>query len=365
MRPVKRLSLVALLAVAFLCAGALPASAVGPFGPAVAVLTGCSGNDGDAAIAADGTTRGFAECGFGAGGPIAFFRHKPGVAPFGASTPYAGIVRAVAWDGADSTYVVFEQNGQLKIGKRFEHNGLYAPTTTLSPSGGVIPFSADVVASNGRWWVVWSEPNGPGGEFAHTQLFQRHTLLGVQGKTRITTTPGNIDDSELSLAYFAGRLTLVWTRATRSPNMPGPANLRRATSTGGAWTSTLLATAGTRNFQPDVTVYASVTYVTWNRDGSVWVASNANGAFASRALGSFAGRPSVAVSGGNLFVAWTLFNRGDPTDTRVIIAQRTDGIWTSAQVAPAPSTAMVVLAQGTKARVVYRSDSFVAVRPQT
>jgi hypothetical protein len=63
------------------------------------------------------------------------------------------VVYAVAWDGLDSTYVVFQTGSQLKIGKRIESSGAYSPLTTLTTGLAPYPFTADVVASAGQWWT--------------------------------------------------------------------------------------------------------------------------------------------------------------------------------------------------------------------
>jgi hypothetical protein len=355
-----RLGWIAGAAVVTLLAGSMSASAVSPLGPAVAVLTGCSGVGGDAAITADGTTRGFAECSGHPYGPIAYFRHKPGQAPFGDTTPYTGIVRAVAWDGVDSTYVVFEQNSQLKIGKRVEHTGNYVPTTTLSTTGaGVVFYTADVVAASNKWYAVWSEQVGIG-EFAHTQLFQRHTLFGVQGRTRLTVTAENVSDSQPSLAKGTSAVIMAWRRAT-DPEVPGHSQVRLARNFGSGWGPFIVADAGKLNSQPDVAAYAGHTYLTWIRDGAVRVADDSQGnVFVGHQFSGSGTHPRVAVSGANVFVAWT----ADDPANRVVLAQRTNGSWTGAQIAGPPSTLVTVVAQATKARVVYRTGSVVAVRPQ-
>jgi hypothetical protein len=358
----RRLSWIAALAAAVLCASMVtttPAAAVGPFGPAETVIAGCTDGVGDAAIAADGTTRGFFNCTGVSSGTIRFFRDTPSSAPAIEVSPYTGFVTTVAWDGQGATYVVFQTGGTLRIGKRVESTGAYSPPTTLTITGAnVVAFSADVVAANGQWWAVWSEQVGPGGEFAEIDLFQRHTLLGVQGRTRITTTTDS-DDIEPTLAYAGGRVTMVWTRAF-APAVPGPADLRIAESTGGAWLSRPFATLGNQNSDPDVTIYAGVTWVTWTRDLTVVVADNAGGTFNSRILTSAGVDPTVAVSGSFAFVAWYSFG-GD----RVVLAERAGGVWTSGQVDSPSSRPLRVLAQGTKARVVYERDTSVLIRTQT
>ena len=358
----RRLSWIAALAAVLLCASMVniaPAAAVGPFGPSETVIGGCSNGVGDAAIAADGTTRGFVNCTGRSSGTIRFFRDTPSAAPAVETSPYIGFVEAVAWDGQDSTYVVFEQGGTLRIGKRVESTGAYSPATTLTTTGAnAVFFTADVVAANGQWWAVWSEQVGPGGEFAEIDLFQRHTLLGVQGRTRITTTIDS-DDVEPTLAYSGGRVTMVWTRAF-APAVPGPEDLRIAHSTGGAWLSRPFASLGNFNSDADVTISAGVTWVTWTRDSSVFVADNAGGAFVSRQVTSAGVDSTVAVSGSSAFVAWDAFNAD-----RVVVAQRTGGVWTSGQLDSPSSFPLRVVAQGTKARVVYVRDQAILIRTQT
>ena len=138
----RRLSWIAVLSAAFMFLATVPAAAVGPFGPAESLVTGgCTEGVGDAAIAVDGTTRGFANCtGFTSSGRIHFFRDRPNGAPLREVSPYIGLVYAVAWDGPDSTYVVFQIGNQLKIGKRVESSGAYSPLTTLTtgPAGNLL-----------------------------------------------------------------------------------------------------------------------------------------------------------------------------------------------------------------------------------
>jgi hypothetical protein len=205
-----------------------------------------------------------------------------------------------------------------------------------------------VVASAGRWWVVWSEwvASADGGK-GQTELFQRRTLLGVQGRTRITTTASVWDDAP-TLAYANGRMTMVWSRAVIGPLGPGPSDLRIAESTGGSWVSRPFASVGEFNDDPDVTIAAGVTWVTWGRDERIVVANNAGGTFHSHTFAA-GFSPTVAVSGGRAFVAWY--------SDRIVVAELSGGTWTSTRVADPPSYSLRVLAHGTKARIVYWSAS--------
>ena len=361
----RRLSRIATLSAALLAtlalASTVPAAAVGPFGPAETLYAGC-GAAGDAAIAADGTTRAFADCTGLSSGQIWFFRDTPASAPVRERTPYTGVVYAVAWDGADTTYVVFQTGSQLKIGKRVESSGAYSPLTTLTTGPAGFLFTADVIASNGHWWTVWSERVAAGTTSARSQLFQAHTLFSVQGRTRITSTAANVSDREPTLAFTNGRVTMVWTRETTLCCGGGqPADLWIAASTGGAWSSRPFASLGHANREPDLTIYGGVTWVTWDRDLRTVVASNAGGTFQSLSPSTTAGyEPTIAVSGSHVFVAWTTFD-----DNRTVLAEQSGGAWTGTQIHGPGSYPLRVLAQGTKARVIYAAaDSGLSSAPR-
>ena len=355
----RRLVRLAAISAAVLTVGALgvlPASAVEPFGAPQVLVPNCVGGGGDAAISSAGTVRGFASCGDTAG-QIWFFRADPGQPTFRQQSPYTGVVLAVAWDGVSATYVVYNTGTELRIGKRVDGTGSFTQPTTLSSAVGARLPRADVVASAGQWWAVWSEQVGPGGEFAQTELFQKRTLLGTQLRTRITFTAANVDDAFPTLSYYGGTVTLVWARAT-NPEQPGPSDLRIARSTGGAWSSRVLATAGDQNTDPDLLVYNGVTYVAWERDLRIVAADNAGGAFASRTFATRGADPHVGVSLGKTFVAWNIGSG------QVFVAERAGGVWTGAAVTGVPAALVAIPAQGGRARLIYRSDVDVRIRTQ-
>lgn len=352
----RRLLSVSLGVAAVLVVGMLPAAAVDGYGPPTAEVAGCPGAAGDAAVSSAGAVRGFVACTGNRYSPIVFFEQSVTGSHFAQAAPFSGRVLAVAWDGGSATYLVYEQNSRLLLGERLERNGSYLPSILLAGPAGVVPFTAGLVAWNYRWWAVWSQQVGPGGEFAHTQLFQRHTLLGTAGPTRITMTAPNVSDRQPALTFDGDRVSMVWTRIS-SPEQPGPSQIRLARNLGFGWQSTGLTGVGVgpNNSQPDVLVYAHITYVTWVRNGSIWYADNTTGPFVSHSFASAGANPRVAVSGANVFVTWT----AAAPISRVVEAQRTDRVWTTASIAAAPSSSITVLAQGFAARVVYTSRSTV------
>jgi hypothetical protein len=267
------------------------------------------------------------------------------------ATPYRGFVVAVAWD-TTGTYLLYVDAAGLglRITKRLA-NGTYTAgrplSTHVGPDGSLA--QGDVVAAGGQWWAVWREHvaagGGPGDEFDQTELFQAYSIGGpLHGRQRITDNP--MWDGAPSLARTpAGTfpLTLVWARGG-SDFGANPADLRRALgSAGGTWSSSSLATAGELNFWPDVKVVGTTTYVTWNRDGRTVAADNAGGTFAtSHTFGTPAmqnHRPRVGVSGGSVFVGWTV----PTTAARAYVAKRVGGSWTGTYASPASATALQLL----------------------
>ncbi|HET6209775.1 MAG TPA: hypothetical protein VFD94_05310, partial [Jatrophihabitans sp.] len=175
----------------------------------------------------------------------------------------------------------------------------------------------------------------------------------------ITMTAPNVSDRQPALTFYGNRVTMVWTRVT-SPEQPGPSEIRLARNFGFGWQVNAFTALGPNNSQPDLIEYAGISYVTWVRNGSIWYADNTAGPFRSRSLAPAGFNPRIAVSGANVFVSWTA---GSPA-SRVVLAQRTGGVWTTPAIAAAPSSLITVLAQGLRARVVYTSGSMVILRAQ-
>ncbi|MGS0685437.1 hypothetical protein ACVBEQ_09865 [Nakamurella sp. GG22] len=345
------------LCCGLLLGAALPVGAVGPFG-SDQIIVNCIPGPMAASIASDGTTSGFSPCTGGIGdGPLIYFSQKPPGGIVREGSPYTGKVLATAWDGVDALYVVFSQGNDLKIAKRVQSTGAYSATTLLATDSGAVPFTADVVASAGKWWAVWSRQVGPGGEFAQTELFQRHTLLGTEAATRITNTSASVDDSEPTLGFSGGRLTMIWTRTT-TPALPGQSDLRIARNTGSGWASSTLASIGYTNDRPDSMTIGATTFVTWQRDGKIVQADNSTGSFVSKTFATPGSGPKIGASFGKVFVGWNT-----TTDT-FFFAERSGGAWTGTTLGAFPGGAVAVLGQGGKARAIYTEDERHHLRVQ-
>ncbi len=353
-----------LATVSLLGIGPTATAAPAPYGPPLPLLKNCGPvQPADAAVAADGTVRGFANCARTESGSISYFRYRGGTA-FSQPAPYTGRLIKVAWDGLASTYLLFARPGpdptteQLFIGKWLDNTGQYAPATLLTTNhpGGLQhtlrPVQAALVASAGTWWAVWTEPTVEVSGTLTYSLFQRHTLLGVQPRTRITYPPTGADDSAPSLAYAPKRLTAVWVR---SHYLGAPSGELKFADNyyGRHWSAgSVRATVPlNRPTYTDVIDYAGTRHATWPGTHSLAVASDrffiphifpAD----SDVIGS-----TVAASGQNLFLMW--WTNAGPSGPRVILAEREAGTWSHAGVLPGAGAAVRVLAQGGRGRLLY------------
>jgi hypothetical protein len=375
MRRIRTTIMTLLLAGASLLSGAPSSSATptatpAPFGPAVTLLPRCGTlQAADAAIAVDGTVRGYATCGPWQAPVIWFFRYQGG-SVFAQPTPYHGKVVKVAWDDLNNTYLLFTRPGpgtlseQLVIGKRLENTGQYAPTTLLTttyPAGlkkYLAPIQAGLVASKSRWWAVWTQPTRPAPLPPEYALFERHTLLYTQPWNQMTYPSGQDEDFVPSLAYSSGRMTAVWLRGDSATSR---GRLTLGLNTGHGWTArSLPATSPVRDpiGYPDLIQYAGVRHLAWLGTAAVGVASDILRSFTPHFLP--ASKPplaTIAVSGQNLFVLWS--------GSGAVFAERRAGSWTPATVVAGSSAAVRVLAQGGRARLAYWSADALMLREQT
>jgi hypothetical protein len=348
-RPMTGPAAVVLLSLALLVAVALPARAVGTFGPSVTVVPSpCSFvfADADAALGSDGLTRGFVTYnGPGCASEIWYFQGS-GSSWSRQLSPYRGVVLGVAVDGVD-TYLLYVASDGVRITKRTAAG--FTPGRRLSTvgTGGAVEPRGDVIATGGTWWAVWHEPVGPGGEFAQFELFQAKTYGTDLGRQRITTNP--LWDSDASLAKRpGGGAVLAWERND------GPrgetSDIRVATSADGAWTSRAFATAGSLNTQPDLFTAGTRTYATWIRDGRAVEADNTSGVFRSHTFATPASfRPRVAVSLGRVFVIWTT----EPP--RAFFAERVAGAWSGTFLSDPDRPGLAVTGRAGKATVLMLS----------
>ena len=346
-------------------------TAPAPFGPPVTLAQNCPLHAADAAIAADGTVRGYLSCGTWDAPTIWYFRYQGGTV-FAQPTPYHGLVLRAAWDGLNSTYLLFSREGPgsrselLQLGKRLENTGQYAPTTLLAttyPAGlkkYLAAIQAGLVAYRSAWWAVWTEPiggfGGVGGEPTFS-LFQRRTLLGAQPRTRMTYPPFQNDDSMPTLAYSPGLMTAAWLRGDSGTDS---GRVTLGTNTGHGWTARPLPATSPLLYplaSPDLISYVGVRHLAWPGHSAVGVASDILRSFTPHLVP--AARPpvvTVAASGSNVFVLWS--------DSGSVFAERQAGTWSPATLMLNSGSPVRVLAQGGRARVLYWLGSALLLREQ-
>jgi len=227
--------------------------------------------------------------------------------------PYTGVVLGVDADET-ATYLLYRMTDPIGrttgigVTKR-SHAGTFYPTRVLSEAAAsqvVLP-TGDIGAEGGRWWAVWTEQVGPGGEFAPQQLFQAKTYGTAADHQQITFTGSDVDNAEPSISLDTRGAVLAWTRQFQ-PAVPGEADLRVATNPDTAWTSRVFSAAGTTNRTADVKRIAGFTFLTWVRDGRIVEAENTTGAWTSHVFLTPGDRPRVGSTFGSQFVVWTTAN---------------------------------------------------------
>ena len=357
-----------------------------PYGPAQPLLQNCTtGQPADAAIASDGTVHGFASCGMNPVPVISYVRFR-GSTAFSQPTPYRGRVIKVAWDDLASSYLLFARPGpipgteQLFIGKRLDNTGQYAQPTLLTtnrPGGSkhsLRPVQASLAAFHGTWWAVWTEPTAEVSGVVTHSLFQRHTLLSVQSRTRITYPVTGADDAAPSLAYaprspdpVLGRLTVIWVRTPYLGAHRG--QLRLGKEFGHGWlTSPMPATVPiSRTAYVDQISYLGTRSVTWPGTYSVGVATISGGLLRPHLFptGSDLVSSTVAASAQNLFLLWWTNPGPGTTEGQVVLAERQAGTWyPSATLGGGGDAAVRVLAQGGRGRLVYWHRGTLTLRIQ-
>jgi hypothetical protein len=359
-RPAILLALV-LAVAAWALAAARPAAAVGPFGPNTTVVAaGCNFADvtGDSVVGSDGVVRGFVSFTGGSCGTNPQIRYFEGSGSTWTSavSPYRGRVLGVAWDGT-STFLLHADGSNVRVTKR-DATGFTGGRllSTRGANGAVIP-EGDVVASAGEWWAVWTEPVGPGGEFAQRELFQSRTLgPGDQGRARVTTNA--LDDLEPSLTLAPsrdGRVLMAWTRADLGRGDVSALRYAGAVP-GGAWSSRAWTGPSTFAYQPDLFTYGVSVYGSYVRNGSITQAVNPPSTQVSNTWGGGFGARAAA-SGSLSWVAWTGLN------DHVFVGQATaPGVHTTLDLTPAAGRQQLLSVSGRAGKATVVAVSFTSDR---
>jgi len=306
---------IALAAAASLAVVAFPSPAFAAdsfTAPVTVVAPSCAASPGSADAAfGGGTIRGFA--GFSACSHAIYYVQGGTQGYTRVLSPYRGVVLGVDTDET-ATYLVYLMTDAagnasgIGVSKR-SHAGAFFPTRVLSTASAdqVVTPTADIGAEGGRWWAVWTEQVGPGGEFAPQQLFQAKTYGTAADHQQITFTGSDVDNTEPSISLDGNGAVLSWTRQT-APEQPGPADLWVATNANTAWSSRAFSSDGTDNRTADVKRIGGFTFLAFVRDGRIVEAENTTGTWTSHVFLTPGDRPRVGSTSGSQFVAWTAAN---------------------------------------------------------
>jgi hypothetical protein len=305
----RRLAVVAVAACLPVLALSTPALAADAFTAPVTVVAPSCGTAGtsDAAFGG-GTVRGFA--GFDACSHAIYYVQGGSQGYTRTLSPYRGEVLGVDADET-ATYLVYRMvdaagdTTGVGVTKR-SHGGVFSATRVLSTAAAsqVTSPTADIGAEGGKWWAVWTEQVGPGGEFAPQQVFQAKTYGTPADHQQITFTAPDVDNTEPSVSLDAKGAVMAWTRQLQ-PAVPGPADLWVATNANTAWSSRNFSSTGTENRTADIKRVGGFTFLAYVRDGRIVEAENSTGAWTSHVFLTPGDRPRVGATYGSQFVAWT------------------------------------------------------------
>jgi hypothetical protein len=258
------------------------ASIAGVGAPATVVSPGCTFEESsaDAVPAASGvnSSRGFVS--FGGGncprpafaGRLTYFAGG-GAHWFTQPSSYFGQVLAVANDST-GTSVLFSTVRGIFLGKRTQTGSFTTPVrlSTHGNGGAVLP-TGDLVTQAGRYWAVWTEQVGPGGEFAQTDLFQAKTIGAGQctvaiTRRQITYLTRHDDTPSLVLVPAAGGLSgahLTWSRNDGARGESGWIMYAKA-GCNAQWSSVQNLNSRNNNLDPDMTRVGNTDYLAWTHD---------------------------------------------------------------------------------------------------
>ena len=348
----RRLTWILVTTIGALFLGAIPAAAVPPELPpkfgAAEIIKPCAGGGVVASMGNDGVAYGYVGCSINAVPqyPIDFFQHDTGTGVSKIASPYFGGLLASAFDGVQSTYVLYWEGADLKLGRRDEGTASFDPPLVLSSSyPGSTAGRADLVAHNGAWWAVWSESVDVRGT-PTLQLFQQRTLNGIGLREQISFGPqSNVDPS---LALSKSMVSMSWTRSTAAS-----AIIMLGTSSLGNWTSAQYSKDGTLNTRSDVATNGSARYLVWDQDGAIVESDDASGSIRTRSLSAAGSNPKIAVSDRVPAVSWTNPNPA----ARATFMQRKSINWLGVDLPEFPSYSAEVLSTGHKARVIYYREA--------
>ncbi|MFN2624580.1 MAG: hypothetical protein ABR520_00665 [Mycobacteriales bacterium] len=257
-------------------------------------------------------------------------------------SPYNGQVVAVADDGQTTFALIFDDAGLAVVGRRAD--GTYLSPRVVHSNFGVTP-EADLVASAGQWWAVWTY-GGP--------LFQATTLGRTRATQQITyaRTPGpshTLSDHDPFLQLSDGTIWLAWSHLSRQDDDTGKTvgtghyDLRVSTSSirTARWSSVAAPISpNVFNRGPQIASLANHVAVAWEADLVPYFADRVYGArFRRVRLGAsacdFAPYVRLVALRPRVNVAFNGCASESRSDRRIVVTTRTAARWTVDDVTPA------------------------------
>ena len=350
-----RRRLLLILSIALLV-GAVAVPAKAAIGPVTVVQVGGQFQDvtADAVATSGGLTRGFVSFHGGscANVGLIFYFQGSGGSWTRAQSPLRGRVLAAADDGS-STFLLYQGGNGIWIAKRPHTGGLVnvQRVSTATQGGGALT-AGDLVAFTDQWWAVWTEPVGPGGEFATSLLFQSKTIgagdcIDPIVKQQITLA-GNDERPSIVLkpaSAGASGADLFFSRNDGAQGSSGHIRTGSADCTA-SWAFRRLSFAGDIDLNPDAFRSGpGNNHLTFQRDGdNVVYLNNASGAYRGRQFVTPGVQPRVATSLGVVFVAYKDFRQ------HPFVAIYRGGAWSGRDLTPGAGDQQVLAVTATGGR---------------
>ncbi|HSO53419.1 MAG TPA: hypothetical protein VL330_11850 [Actinomycetes bacterium] len=350
-----RRRLLLILSIALLV-GAVAVPAKAAIGPVTVVQVGCDFEavTADAVATSGGLTRGFVSFHGGtcANVGLIFYFQGSGGSWTRAQSPLRGRVLAAADDGS-STFLLYQGGNGIWIAKRPHTGGLVnvQRVSTATQGGGALT-AGDLVAFTDQWWAVWTEPVGPGGEFANNLLFQSKTIgagdcIDPIVKQQITLA-GNDERPSIVLkpaSAGASGADLFFSRNDGAQGSSGHIRTGSADCTA-SWAFRRLSFAGDIDLNPDAFRSGpGNNHLTFQRDGdNVVYLNNASGAYRGRQFVTPGVEPRVATSLGVVFVAYKDFRQ------HPFVAIYRGGAWSGRDLTPGAGDQQVLAVTATGGR---------------
>jgi len=246
-------------------------------------------------------------------------------------TPYRGWVLGMAVDGPQRRFLLFVNSSGVHLGEMAGDQ--FAASLAVSSQAADWQFSSgDVVASNGKWWAVWSERANPSQPF---QMFQASTMaassdLPLPVGSRLPNVVHNSVPSLTLDPTGPDRAVLAWMVVLNDSSV---VRLAKAQTSNAIWHEQAWAPPspqpGRYASGPDLAAAAGELYGAYGDDDTITYTLDPPAPTATTRFQGEGYSPRVAHSDGRTWVAWR------DADDQVVLAE--PPATTSVQLKTSPS----------------------------